>query len=107
MKWSCDFRFSSCVNLVTPVVYRHREERTCPVRDFLSDVHFTDFVNFASVRSTYCACAMVVGTGVGVVIGVRVVHIHFMMEYTLMETSKSRSLRLASQGNPSPSPPQG
>ena len=76
-------------------------------RDFLSDVHFTDLVNFASVRSTYCACAMVVGAGVGVVIGVHVVHMHFMMEYTLMETSKSRSWRLASQGNPSPSPPQG
>ena len=73
-----------------------------PVSDFLSDVHFTDLVYFASVRSTYCACAMVVGAGVGVVIGVHVVHMHFMMEYvdvasfpvgtrlTLMETSKSR-----------------
>ena len=31
----------------------------CPVGDFLSDVHFSDFVTLRNVRSTYCACAIV------------------------------------------------
>ena len=45
--------------------------------DLLSDVHFTDFVYFASVRSTYCACAMVVGAGV--VTGVHVVYMQLLL----------------------------
>ena len=32
---------------------------TLPVRDFLSDVHFSDLVTLRNVRWTYCACAMI------------------------------------------------
>ena len=47
---------------------------------FLSDVYtlYGLCLPQAYIRSTYCACAMVVGAGVGVVIEVHVVHMQFL-----------------------------
>ena len=56
---------SLCYNILPDVFNSLRkvkssiDERPGTGSDFLSDVHFSDFVTLRNVRWTYCACAMI------------------------------------------------